>query len=66
MAETKASARDKTEGLGEIYQELAKMHLVALWNITSSLLPLEPQTRAISLSCPLGPGTNMPTNADRR
>src|SRR3989338_5745724 len=33
--------------LQEFYQDADKRHLVPLWNVTSRLLPAEPQTRVL-------------------
>jgi len=45
MEERKASAEDKTKETDRFYRELEKKHLVALWNVTSQLLPSEPKTK---------------------
>ncbi len=45
MVKSKAPANDRLNKSEAFYKELDNKHLVALWNITSSLLPLEPQTK---------------------
>jgi len=45
MEERKASAQDLARETDRFYRELEKKHLVALWNVTSQLLPPEPKTK---------------------
>jgi len=45
MAKSKAPANDRLNKSEAFYKELDNKHLVALWNITSRLLPEEPQTK---------------------
>ena len=48
MAKSKAPADDRLNKSEMFYRELENKHLVALWNITSRLLPSEPQTKVRS------------------
>ena len=45
MVKNKAPANDRLNKSEAFYKELDNKHLVALWNITSRLLPQEPQTK---------------------
>ncbi|MCZ6624009.1 MAG: cupin domain-containing protein [Deltaproteobacteria bacterium] len=45
MAPSKEAAKDGLKNAEEFYRELENKHLVALWNITASLLPSEPKTK---------------------
>jgi len=45
MAKVNAHPPDRSKKSKDFYRELKKKHLVALWNVTSRLLPPEPKTR---------------------